>query len=347
MGVYLLPFIIATANSIATTNSIPATSTTAEHSGLGLVVRENIIRYFAPFDHTGPIYTYLISTLQYTFPWSPVLIAALVAAWRRKFQVEPAERWNLWALSLIFLFFTLSGSRRNYYILPILPYCALLSARFLHDPQFTRLRSWALNIAIALLIALSVLQLAVPVARPLLERRLGTVLPQDVQTMFFGVGIISLGSLLAMLWWYRHRRHNPIAVIIGSSIIVWSGFFFWQQLVLDRYRPETQFARALKPLVEQNGNINAAIYRERPAGRLLYYSNLPLPVRVLNDAAQLQQFIDTPPYPKLILISAKYETELPESLHMRAPDFVETRYAWEKSNRDKMRAWWISTRPTN
>jgi 4-amino-4-deoxy-L-arabinose transferase-like glycosyltransferase len=97
-------------------------------SGLYLVYRENILRYFQPFDHKGPIYTYLIYLPVYLFPWTFFFFPALTAIYARWRQMTDASKWMHWAVLVLFVFFTLSGSRRNYYVLPIVPFAILLTA---------------------------------------------------------------------------------------------------------------------------------------------------------------------------------------------------------------------------
>ncbi|NIF19640.1 glycosyltransferase family 39 protein [Pantoea sp. Cy-639] len=97
-------------------------------SGLGLVLRENVVRFFQPFDNLGPIYTYLIYLPVYTLPWAPCWILALWVALRHWRQVEPDTRWLIQGLGLLMLFFTASGSRRSYYVLPLVPFAQLLGA---------------------------------------------------------------------------------------------------------------------------------------------------------------------------------------------------------------------------
>lgn len=97
-------------------------------SGLGLVLRENVVRFFQPFDNIGPIYTYLIYLPVYTLPWAPCWIIGLWVAIRHWRNVEPNTRWLIWGLGLLMLFFTASGSRRSYYVLPLVPFAQLLGA---------------------------------------------------------------------------------------------------------------------------------------------------------------------------------------------------------------------------
>ena len=99
-----------------------------EQSGLGLVLRENVVRFFQPFDQFGPIYTYLIYLPVYTLPWAPCWLIALWVAARNWKHIEPDTRWLIQGLALLMLFFTASGSRRSYYVLPLVPFAQLLGA---------------------------------------------------------------------------------------------------------------------------------------------------------------------------------------------------------------------------
>src|SRR5208282_2546065 len=105
--------------------------------GLQMVYRENVVRFFHPFDHRGPIYLYVYVIFALMAPWSALLPAALVETHRlRHAGAEPAraDRFALVYFWATFIFFTISGSRRSYYILPILPAAAMLVARTLAYP---------------------------------------------------------------------------------------------------------------------------------------------------------------------------------------------------------------------
>jgi 4-amino-4-deoxy-L-arabinose transferase-like glycosyltransferase len=115
---YMLPFVLSHLYGAPTYGE----------SGLGLVFRENVVRFFQPFDNIGPIYTYLVYLPVYTLPWAPCWILGLWVALRHWRQIEPNTRWLVWGLGLLFLFFTVSGSRRSYYVLPLVPFAQLLAA---------------------------------------------------------------------------------------------------------------------------------------------------------------------------------------------------------------------------
>ena len=111
--VYLAPFLL----SVVTTGST---------EGLEMVYRENIRRFFDPVNHRGPIYLYGYVIFLLLAPWSLLLPAALAQAHG---SADKQSRGRAFALAYFwgtFLFFTLSSSRRSYYLLPILPAAAFL-----------------------------------------------------------------------------------------------------------------------------------------------------------------------------------------------------------------------------
>jgi len=115
-------------------------------SGLYMVYRENVLRYFHPFDHQGPIYTYLIYLPVYTMPWAIFFIPALATLKSRWQAMTRDTRWCALTLLLLFAFFTASGSRRSYYVLPMVPFAILFMADWLQSKK-----QWATaTLAIAL-----------------------------------------------------------------------------------------------------------------------------------------------------------------------------------------------------
>lgn len=119
--IYVLPFWLSTH-----VGNIPY-----HENGLYEVYRENILRYFHPFDHKGPIYTYFIFLPIYLLPWTFFFIPTLFFLKKRWCHLPWNAKWMSWATLLLFLFFTLSGSRRNYYVLPILPFAILMTAEWM------------------------------------------------------------------------------------------------------------------------------------------------------------------------------------------------------------------------
>lgn len=135
-------------------------------NGLYQVYHENIMRYFKPFDHKGPIYTYFVYLPIYLFPWTFFFIPALWALKSRWKTLSPMVHWVAWATAIIFIFFTLSGSRRSYYILPLVPYAILVTAEWiLSSTEVLQKRGiWAGRMAIS---SLTLLVLVFLVLQPI------------------------------------------------------------------------------------------------------------------------------------------------------------------------------------
>lgn len=123
-------------------------------NGLDLVYRENVLRYFQPFDHKGPIYTYFVFLPVYLLPWALFLIPALFTLKTRWKRMTNNSKWMAWAVFLLFLFFTISGSRRNYYVLPLIPFAILMIADWItSNPSiFAKRNEWAGRFAVLFLL---------------------------------------------------------------------------------------------------------------------------------------------------------------------------------------------------
>lgn len=130
--IYLIPFWLSTHYNQAA----------YQESGLFEVFHENIVRFFAPFDHKGKWYIYFYFLPYYLFPWVFFLVPALVSITKQiilktnnnsnsKTWINWPTNWMFLATVLLFLFFCLSQSRRSYYILPLLPFAVLITAAWL------------------------------------------------------------------------------------------------------------------------------------------------------------------------------------------------------------------------
>jgi 4-amino-4-deoxy-L-arabinose transferase-like glycosyltransferase len=121
--------------SLAVFLALPAAASihSAKLEPLQLVWRENVLRFLGRYDHKDPFYTYFVKIFYLAAPWSlllPVAIIHCLQGVRRRISQIPEA---LILFGAIFLFFTLSGSRRSYYLLPILPFVAILVASVLRE----------------------------------------------------------------------------------------------------------------------------------------------------------------------------------------------------------------------
>jgi len=104
---------------------------TGSWESVQLMWRENVERFFSPFDHVEPAYAYLKHIMVFTAPWTLLVIVSFFSF--RTLWSEKSGQFILLIAIGIFLFFTLSGSRRSYYILPLIPALMIITGRVLKD----------------------------------------------------------------------------------------------------------------------------------------------------------------------------------------------------------------------
>jgi 4-amino-4-deoxy-L-arabinose transferase-like glycosyltransferase len=282
-------------------------------SGLHLVFRENVQRFFDPFDHTEPFYIYIYHLPILFLPWAPLLVIALIAAIARGrdlLSVDYPTRWVMEASLLIFLFFTASGSRRAYYILPLVPFCALLCARFLISTNLAKPRRTAIDLQtiIALVSAVGGVVVAVAVALPLVRSRLPIPL-----TPGFIAGLLAC-SLLALVPFVLRRRHTALleqvagvkeelAVPLVSAAILMCGYLCFQHVNLDSLRTTKTFVRSIRVLEADPKDV--AFYQVTPTAvaTVVYYLGDPEPHPVLQTPQEVVQFLSVRPGVHSLLIT--------------------------------------------
>jgi len=183
---------------------------------LRLVWKENVVRFFHPFDHKDPFYVYCYRIFDLAAPWSLFLPPALFRALKDARLKHAHIRDILLIFGAIFLFFTLSGSRRPYYILPILPFASILVAdcfmRFMRGELTPGLQR--ITTMLGLLLALI---LAVPLPALIMKP---AFLPQGVEGLLpLSVVFFICAVLLAIGFLKRYSLG-----IIAPVMIVWFGF---------------------------------------------------------------------------------------------------------------------------
>ena len=89
--------------------------------------KHHVQRFTAPFDHAKPAYFYLPQIFLGGLPWTLLPVAALgslLANRRPPDRLSADSRFALLAVALAFLFFSLSGSKRPAYLVPLWPVLA-------------------------------------------------------------------------------------------------------------------------------------------------------------------------------------------------------------------------------
>jgi len=93
-------------------------------------IYHNFIRYTDPGGHIRPIYYYFYQFPADCLPWVIFLPFALWQLRRSETQGKSPNRFLFVWFALIFIFFTLSDSKRNLYLLPLFPAVALFLGEY-------------------------------------------------------------------------------------------------------------------------------------------------------------------------------------------------------------------------
>ena len=273
-----------------------ALSHTRAHSdaGLYMVFRENVVRFFEPFDHRGPIYLYIYVLFGLMAPWSIFIPAALLEVHRkaRSAAARTLGGGDLFALVYFWgtlAFFTLSRSRRSYYLLPILPAAALLVARLLSERTAAlwaparRLMNLGYYALAAAVIGFGIGFLLPASMRPGWLRLLP---PSPARPIFLAGWLICLGMI-----WYAWRDLNVRRVAVSAAVITYLAMCFLFLVLMpqaEAYRYERSFARAVRTNVGGDGS-QLAFFRIWGPG-LVYYLSMPDPIPLFNSTEQVARF---------------------------------------------------------
>lgn len=327
-----------------------ATRTGYHASGLYMAFRENIIRYFQPFDHKEPFYVYFRYVPQLVFPWIPLLLAAIWSAALAFKKADWPSRWLAIGVLLIFLFFTLSGSRRSYYILPILPFCAILIARVFDaavDDKWTRL---AFNVQAGLLAAIAVGEVLSIAIWPTLRQRIGFTPPSHLAPATLILGLLAILAVVA-------ERIHPgllgritgvnarLAPSVAMSAILVGGFFVLQDGAIDRTRSIKPFSLELKDRIGTLPPEDVAFFGQCSC-KTMFYVGLPRPMCFLSNTDQVKEFLESSDATKVVISRNDFIEELADRLPKAmaaAPTMKEKRNPWEKQ-KDPFVAWIIPGR---
>ncbi len=271
-------------------------------SGFQLVFRENILRFFNAFDHKEPFYVYFRYVPLLFFPWTPVVTGAVADGIRNYRSSGPDSRWLTEAWLIVFIVFTLSSSRRSYYILPIMPFLAIAAGNFLSRGKPGRLHDFCLKAQMWLLVAAGGLAFSAPALSCAVTYFTGIVPPQGLAFSLFCTGALSLAGIflcrrfmLYCQWSLSASEHTyscsswALPASLLSALILSFGYFCHQQLVLEKYRSARPFVREVRRMMGDIPPDRVALGMD--TANLIFYLGFAGPVRVLKSREDVAGFL--------------------------------------------------------
>ena len=205
----------------------------------------HIQRYIAGAGHRQPVYYYLTTLPADFLPWTIFLIPALAAyrPYRRHWADPTTQFFLLWFVS-IFLFFTLSNTKRDLYLLPLLPTVALFMGKFFDDLVSGKIAAGAIyrgtTAGFFAPVALAGVA-AAPAAWFIQPSALTPALAAALPLLFGGAAVV-----------WCLRRGRPLAVA-GSIVLMMAltvvGAALWIMPYLENFKSPRSFAQQINEVV--------------------------------------------------------------------------------------------------
>jgi 4-amino-4-deoxy-L-arabinose transferase-like glycosyltransferase len=263
LAVYLIPNIIATVTS----------DVTYTDNAFNEVFRENIKRFTDPFDHIEPWWVYFEYVPRLIIPWSAMFVASFIGLMTQFKKQNKEIKWLLLAFILIFLFFTASGSRRSYYILPAIPLCALQIGIFFttryHKKSLNRFLQlftlWFQTAVATILVAASIIIPLIYTA-PSIRTKVMELSPIEPETGILAATFMA-GIICIFITLYTIKNKNighPILKKVYFNLgifTVFLGLFYCIITpMLDKHRALKKFALSIKEETDKLPGDRIAIY---------------------------------------------------------------------------------------
>ena len=222
---------------------------------LGVWKREFVDRFLGSYARGDyPLYYYLLIMFKYITPWVAFLPMALAApfykVWNKK---QPAMKF-LWLWFVVGLaFFTISGGKRQHYILPLMPAMAILIGILIEDMVFVR-RAFTLKQAKDVLRNHIVVIIAGAIALPIYLAATNSQLLAD--GIILSITTIVITAVVAILFAKRKHTFACGTVFAGIAVLVMISYVsFINPLEKDRYSKD--FAQKIAKIVPQNDRLIA------------------------------------------------------------------------------------------
>ena len=209
------------------------------------VLIHHIQRYTHGVGHSQPSYYYL-TTLPVDFlPWTGFAVSALAAYFPyRKLKESPAMQFfSIWFV-VVCIFFSLSDTKRDLYLLPLMPTLALLVGRYIVDMALDRLPHTRLYIWLtgSFFASIALCGAALPLSTWLVRREVFMIgLPAAV--------VLTVGGMFAVYFIFRRCAMETFFVITSmmALIVIAASVFIFPYL--EKFKSPRPFSLTIKRLV--------------------------------------------------------------------------------------------------
>ncbi len=288
----------------------------------GFYWTHNVNRFMEPMEgHSGPIFYYSAILLLTFFPWSLLLIPAVIHALREWRERGPHARavmlFGTWGL--VYLgFFSLAGTKLPSYITPSLPAFAALTGWFV-DTRLTGERAVRRGWLLAAFAIVALAGLGIALALPVAASRF---LPGEESLGLLGL-ILACGGIAAMAALRKERRWAAMTAFAVSAALFAVAAF---GVAADRVSRHQEFGRLAEMLRAQPRAPLAAFNCLEPSW--VFYTGRRVQWFSPRDVNALRDFLSDSPAGYVITTEEDYRRltpDLPSEIQVldRVPYFLE------------------------
>jgi 4-amino-4-deoxy-L-arabinose transferase-like glycosyltransferase len=170
-------------------------------------------RYTDGMGHRQPFYYYLTTLPADFLPWTVFAIPAIAAYFPyRGLRQRPIPLFFSLCFLVVFLFFSFSDTKRDLYLLPLMPTLALLVGNYIVDLNENRIHESALSqwLSQSFFIAVALIGLAVPVFAWLIRREtFWTSLPLAL--------VMTIGGTVTLIF---IRKRRPLKAVMALALLM-------------------------------------------------------------------------------------------------------------------------------
>lgn len=211
----------------------------------------HIQRYTAGAGHRQPFYYYFTTLPVDLMPWTVFAVAALFAyrPWRKLWDQPVSLFLTLWFF-VVFVFFSISNTKRDLYLLPLFPPVALFIANYFDDLINGSLSERPLYRILFLIFfhLVWVIALGLPVAAWFLRKdAIGIVLPSAM--------VMAAGGILAVFCIQRRQPWKLFQSTTLMMLLVVLSASFLIMPYLEEYKSRRPFSREIKRRVPPGASL--------------------------------------------------------------------------------------------
>ena len=208
-------------------------------------------RYTAGAGHRQPFYYYFTTLPVDLMPWTIFAIAALFAyrPYRKLWDQPVSLFFTLWFV-VVFVFFSISNTKRDLYLLPLFPPVALFIAKYFDDLINGSWSEGALYRILSLIFfhLVWVIALALPVAAWFLRKdAIGIVLPSAM--------VMAAGGILAVFCIQRRQPWKLFQSTTLMMLLVVLSASFLIMPYLEEYKSRRPFSREINRKVPPGASL--------------------------------------------------------------------------------------------